>query len=200
MVVTIEVSAGDIQGFGHVRIIIGLVTGLSVTRILNGLARFVQHPGKQAIYPAHMIWAMFMLLFVTHFWWFQFGLSTIRQWQYPEYVFVISYAALMFFISSLLFPDQMGEYSGFEDYFHSRARWFYGLLAALFLIDLADTAMKGGAHFRAMGAMYPLRQLILAGLAIIGMFLSNRLYHIAFGALAILAQIWWISARFLLLD
>lgn len=103
MVVSIELTAGDIQGFGHVRIIIGFVTGLSVTRILTGFARFVQHPGKQAIYPVHFIWAVFMLLFVTHFWWFQFGLSTIKQWQYPEYAFVISYAALIFFISSLLF-------------------------------------------------------------------------------------------------
>jgi len=30
--------------FIHVRIIIGIVTGLSVTRLLTGLARFVQHP------------------------------------------------------------------------------------------------------------------------------------------------------------
>ncbi|MDN5787986.1 hypothetical protein [Pseudorhodobacter sp.] len=196
----IDFSAGDIQGFGHVRIVIGLVTGLSVTRILNGFSRFVQHPGKMPIYPAHFIWAVFMLVFVTHFWWFQFGLSTITKWAYPEYAFVISYAALIFFISSLLFPDQMGEYSGFEDYFNSRARWFYGLLAALFLVDMADSAIKGADHFQSMGSMYPVRQLILAGLALTGMFVRQRFYHITFGILAIALQIWQIYSRFFLLD
>ncbi len=196
----IDFSTGDIQGFGHVRIVIGLVTGLSVTRILNGFSRFVQHPGKLPIYPAHFLWAVFILVFVTHFWWFQFGLSEIKQWEYPEYAFVISYAALIFFISSLLFPDQMGEYSGFEEYFHSRARWFYGLLAALFLVDMVDSAMKGYAHFQSLGAMYPARQLVLAGLALVGMFLRHRFYHIGFGIFAIALQIWQIYSRYLLLD
>ncbi len=60
----------DLQGFGHVRIVIGMVKGLSLTRLLSGLARFVQHPGRLRIYPAHIIWTVFILLFVTHFWWF----------------------------------------------------------------------------------------------------------------------------------
>jgi hypothetical protein len=29
--------------FFHIRVIVGIVTGLSVTRLLTGLARFVQH-------------------------------------------------------------------------------------------------------------------------------------------------------------
>ena len=197
---SIDVPSGDIQGFGHVRVVIGLVTGLSVTRILNEFSRFVQHPGKMPIYLAHFIWALFMLLFVTHFWWFQFGLSAIENWEYPEYAFIVSYAALIFFISSLLFPDQMGEYAGFEEYFHSRARWFFGLLAALFLVDLADSAIKGAAHFQSLGPTYPARQLILAGLAVASMFWRNRHWHVAFGLGAILAQLWLIYSRFFLLD
>ena len=35
--------------FIHARIIIGIVAGLSVTRLLTGLARFVQHPVRDRI-------------------------------------------------------------------------------------------------------------------------------------------------------
>jgi len=35
--------------FVHIRIIIGIVTGLTVTRLLTGLARFVQHPSRDRI-------------------------------------------------------------------------------------------------------------------------------------------------------
>jgi len=195
-----DLAIGDVQGFTHVRVVIGVVTGLSVTRLLAGLSRFVQHPGRDKIYPAHFIWVVFMLLFVTHFWWFQFGLSKIELWEYPEYVFIISYAALIFFISSLLFPETMGEYSGYKDYFHSRARWFYGLLAAMFLVDLADSLVKGLDHFYALGPFYPYRQCALAGLALIGAFVKSPFYHIGFGVFAIVAQIWWISVRFVLLN
>ena len=52
--------------FVHIRIIIGIVTGLSVTRLLTGLARFVQHPVRDRIYLVHLAWAFFLLLAVVH--------------------------------------------------------------------------------------------------------------------------------------
>lgn len=195
-----DLPVGDVQGFVHVRVVIGLVTGLAITRLLTGLARFVQHPGLTPIYAPHFLWVIYLLLFVTHFWWFQFSLSTITQWQYAEYAFVIFYAAIIFFIATLLFPDQMQDYSGYEQYFTSRARWFYGFLAAMFLIDIADSAIKGADHFRSMGWIYPWRQVGLAGLAIVGMFTTDRRFHIAFGLIAIIAEVWWISVRFVWLD
>jgi hypothetical protein len=198
--VATESVVGDVQGFFHVRVLIGLVTGISITRLLAGLSRFVQHPRRNSIYPAHFLWVIYLLVFVIHFWWFQFGLATIPQWEYTEYAFVLSYAALIFFISTLLFPDQMDDYAGFEDYFHSRARWFYGLLAVVFLVDIADSLVKGIDHFRSLGVFYPIRQCLLAGLAVIGMFVSRRSFHIGFALFAILIEIWWISARFLRLD
>jgi hypothetical protein len=44
-----------------------------------------------------------------------------------------------------------------------RRKWFYGLLAGKFLIDLVDTAIKGREHFISLGVEYPIRQLLLAG-------------------------------------
>ena len=50
------------EGYVHVRTIIGIVLGLSVTRLFTGLARFVQHPGRVAIYPVHLAWVFFILI------------------------------------------------------------------------------------------------------------------------------------------
>ena len=197
---TPELPTGDVQGFGHVRIVMGMITGLAVTRLLGGLARFVQHPGRTPIYPAHLIWVIFMLVFVTHYWWFQFGLARIERWDYPQYVFVLTYCALIFFLSTLLFPDQMNEYSGYAEYFTSRAGWFYGLLGVLFLIDIADSAMKGMAHFRSLGPLYPILQTALISLALAGMVVTRRGFHIGFGLFAIGVEIWRIFSRYLWLD
>ena len=94
---------------------------------------------------------------------------------------------MFFFLGALLFPDRMDEYSGFAEYFHSRQKWFYALLAALFLADLVDTAIKGADHFSSFGVGYPIRQGVLAALALIAMVVTDRRYHGAFAAIAIAA-------------
>lgn len=187
-------TAHDI--FFHVRVFIGIVTGLCVTRLLTGLARFVQHPDREKVYPIHLGWALFLLLSVIHFWWFEFGLFRIEQWTFEKYFFVIFYAVLFFFICAILFPDRMEEYSGFADYFHSRQRWFYALLSAIFVFDVIDSAMKGADHLRSFGLEYPLRQASLFALSVIAMFVNDRRYHAAFVIAALAYQGWWILRAF----
>ena len=97
---------GDIPAnpaeFTHIRIIIGMVIGLGVARLLNGLARYAQHPGQEPIYAVHLGWSLFMLLSVAHFWWFEFALGRIQVWTFESYLFVIAFAALYFFITAIL--------------------------------------------------------------------------------------------------
>jgi hypothetical protein len=156
----------------------------------------VQHPSRDQIYPVHLGWVFFLLLAVMHFWWFEFGLGRIGMWSIGPYFFVISYAALYFFTCSLLFPDRMDDYAGFADYFHARQAWFYGLLAAIFLADLVDSALKGAEHFRGMGAYYPAVQLGLAALALIAVFVRDRRFHAWFVAIALVAELWSILRQF----
>lgn len=178
--------------FVHLRIIIGMVLGLSLTRLVTGLTRFVQHPRRDQIYPVHIGWVLFLLLSIIHFWWYEFALSTIRQWTFPVYFFLILYASLFVALASLLFPDRMDDYKGFEDYFQSRGRWFYSLLALLFAFDVVDTLIKGEAYFRSLGLEYPLRQAIFAICAVIAVFLPSRRFQAAFVFIGLVYQVWWI--------
>ena len=167
-----------------------------MTRLLTGLARFVQHPSRDRIYLVHLGWALFLLLAIVHFWWFEFGLHRIELWTFEVYFFVICYAALFFFVCALLFPDRMDEYAGFAEYFHSRQKWFYGLLGALFLADLVDTAIKGPEHFSSFGISYPIRQGVLFILAMAAMAIADRRYHAVFVTIAIASEIFWILSQF----
>ena len=40
--------------FQHIRVVIGIILGLGITRLLNGLARFVQHPSENRPYLTHL--------------------------------------------------------------------------------------------------------------------------------------------------
>lgn len=186
--------------FLHVRVIIGVVAGLTIARLLTGLARFVQHPSRQDIYFVHVGWCLYLLLSVMFFWWFEYHLVDIQEWTFELYMFLVGYAALFFFTSALLFPDRMDEYQGFADYFHARQHWFYGLLAAIFVGDVVDTAMKGQKHLESFGPLYIPRQGIFAALAIAAMRIRSPRFHVAFVIFALLAQTLWIGRHFAVLD
>lgn len=186
--------------FFHVRVIIGLVAGLTMTRLLTGLAGFVQHPSRQQIYPIHLGWCVYLLLSVMLFWWFEYNLVAVDRWTFQTYFFVVAYAALYFFTSTLLFPDRLGDYAGFANYFHARQHWFYGLLAAIFVADVVDSALKGPEHLAALGPLYLWRQAGLTALALVAVWVRDRRFHGGFVIVALLAQLWWIARHFEVLE
>jgi hypothetical protein len=183
--------------YTHIRIVISIVLGLGIARLLTGMARFVQHPGKIKVYPIHLAWAFSILLFLVDFWWWELHLAALQQWNFGIYLFVIFYAVLFFLISTLLFPDQMQEYAGYEDYFLSRRRWFFGLLGFSFLVDMMDTRLKGSDYFQALGAEYPIRIACFVVFSAIAMFTRNRWYHGIFVAATLLYQFTWMLRQYL---
>jgi hypothetical protein len=180
----------------HVRMIMGMVTGLSIARLLSGLARFVQHPGRERVFLPHLLWVFFLLLSVVHFWWFEFAYSNRASWSFLLYFFVILYASLFFFVCVVLFPDNMEEYDGFEGYFMSRSRWFYGLLIALVLVDTTDTLLKGVAHTEALGWSYFLKQALLVSGALVASFFNTKNVHLVISGLSICLTFLLITLRY----
>jgi hypothetical protein len=186
--------------FPHVRVIMGMVLSLGLARLLTGSARFIQHPGKFAIYPVHLGWAASILLLLVHFWWWEYRLYLIPQWTVTLYLFLITYTILLFALCALLFPDNIEEYASYEDYFISRRRWFFGILAFTFLFDYLDTLIKGREHAELFGIEYELRLPAYIILCAIAALTSNRLFHAAFITLSLIYQLSWILRLFDTLD
>ncbi|WP_419695481.1 hypothetical protein ACN2CC_02540 [Mesorhizobium muleiense] len=182
--------------FPHIRIVMGMVIGLGVTRLLSGLARIVQHPGQYRLYSVHLAWVVSVLLMLVHFWWWEFGLFQIEAWTFGKYLFIIFYAVTLFLLCALLFPDQMLDYTSYEDFFYSRRAWFFGLLAATYLLDVIDTLLKGPEHFARFGVEYLFRTPVFVTLCVIAILVSDRRFHIAFVAAALVYQISFILRLF----
>jgi len=176
----------------HIRVLVGVVLGLGLTRILSGLARMVEHPGRNPVSATHLLWVAVILLSIVHFWWWEFALISLGAWRFELFVFLLLYAFLWFVLACLLFPGDLAEHDTYEAYFLSRRRWFFGLFAATFAADLIDTAIKGADHFRALGPEYPAR--IAAGIVLcaIAAWTGNRRFHLLFAALYLAYDLSWI--------
>lgn len=188
------ISAHDV--FPHIRIVMGMVIGLGVTRLLSGVARTVQHPTQYRLYPVHLAWVASVLLMLVHFWWWEFDLYRVENWTFGKYLFIIGYAIVLFLLCAFLFPDSMQDYRSYEDYFYARRGWFFGLLGATYLLDLVDTLLKGQAHFARFGVEYLIRTPVFVLLCVAAIYVRDRRYHTAFVALALVYQAWWIMRLF----
>ena len=185
--------------FAHVRLVMGFVISLSIARLLTGVSRFVQHPKLHKVYPIHLIWTVSIFLMLIHFWWWEFWLSGIEQWTFTLYSFVVAFATTMFLICTILYPDNLAEYAGYEDYFYSRRRWFFGLFALTFVFDFGDTLAKGEAHLSYLGVEYLIRAPVYIAFSAVAMWTANRRYHWAFAILNLAYQISFVTRLFMTL-
>ena len=182
--------------FGHVRIVMGTVIGLGLTRLLRGTAGLIQHPKRARLSLLHLLWVLSLSVELILFWWWEYDLSRLPSWNFGIFIFLIGYAVTLFALAALLFPDNLNEYDGYEDFFIKRRHWFFGIFGLTFLLDLVDTLIKGAPYFQTMDLLY-LAQipfgLVLSGIAI---WTPNRRFHLAFVIIHLIYQAWSIGFYF----
>jgi len=178
--------------YAHVRVLIGVVLALGLTHILSGIGRMFKYPERWKLWPVHLLWVAIVLLSAIHFWWWEFGLIRIGPWRFELFLFVLLYAFLFYLLANLLFPADMGDFKGFEDYFMARRRWFFGLFALTLPMDLVDTLVKGRAYFESLGVEYPVRLGITLILCAIAARTASRRFHLVFAALYLVYLLSWI--------
>lgn len=183
--------------FSHIRVIVGMILGISLARLVGGTVSFLQTPRKKDVYLIHLGWAVFVFLCIIHFWWFEFALVQVRQWTFGLYFVLICYSVVFVMLAVMLFPDAGVVPGGFREYFNGHGRRFYAIAIGMVFIDTLDTLMKGPAYYRRMyGLDYAVRQVLLASGAAGGLFIESERYHAVFVSLALLFQIAWIVGLF----
>lgn len=173
---TLEPAVAGEQ-FLHVRVVIGVILGLSIGKLLQGLANIAEHPEARRIWWVHLGWTLWALLSVVAYWWWEFGLGHIAVWTFGTYLFVFGYAACYFMLCALLFPSDMAEWTGYEAYFLARRRWFFGVMALTTVLDVVDSLIKGDAYFAALGLPYEASTAVLLAISAVGAWSADRRVH-----------------------
>lgn len=184
------------DAFEYVMVLTSIIIGLAMTHLLQGLATIVQHPGRDRIWWVHLLWVAWTFLFAIFWWWWEFRYRAVESWTFLLYSFVVAYAFLVYLLAAMLFPKDLDGYEGFREYFLARRRWFFGLLIAASLFDLADSRFKGADYFASLGRQYFVYVAVIIALAIAGIVTRNER---AQGAIAIILlgyQVSWALTAF----
>ena len=182
--------------FPHIRIVIGMVIGLAIARLLTGIARLIQHPKRYRVSLIHLLWVFSLLAELALFWWWEFALSRLSSLTFGTFIFLIVYALTLFLLCALLFPEDLDEYADYEDYFLNRRRWFFGLFALIFVLDVVDTDLKGPARWNHYSADYLIQVPLGLGLCLVASLWANKRLQLAMALLHITYQLYW-TARVL---
>ena len=109
------------EHFVHVRIIIGMVLGISISRLIVGVSEFIQHPKAKRIYPIHLGWVLYLFLTIIHFWWYEFSLVKVQVWSFQLYFFLILFTCVFCHHGVFAVSVQYGGISGFRGLFSDPA-------------------------------------------------------------------------------
>ena len=165
------------ETFAHIKTVIGIILGLSITQLLKGVIKIVEHPKKYKPYWVHLLWALYIFFVVIHFWWWEVHLNDIKHWDFALYFFIIVYIMMYYFVCTLLFPEQLVDYEGYEDYFYSRRKWFFSVLSLTFAADIIDTVIKGKEYMSQLYWEFPIRNIVHILLCLLAIKISNKKFH-----------------------
>jgi hypothetical protein len=173
--------------FNYVMVLASVIIGLGIAHLLTGVAGIIQHPKRAKIYWVHLVWVGATFLRAIFWWWFEFQFSTVAEWTFSLYFFVLGYALLIYLWCALAMPRDLAGYDGYKDYFYARRGWFFGVGLAAVIADTADTLLKGFDHFASLGPLYVGLQVMWTILFVIALRTRDERFHAFFALLAVAA-------------
>lgn len=180
----------------HIRVVLSIILGLSITTLLRGLASIIEHPKRRGWSWIHLCWVVWALVSVVTFWWWEFRLGEVRHWNVETYLFVIGYCASWFMLCTLLFPDDVREFGSLENYLLQRRGGFFGVLALITVLDLVDTAIKGHSRWQMLGQAYWVHTVLMLAIAALGMTMKTRRGHLWLALAALGYQCGYFAAEY----
>lgn len=175
--------------FLHIRVLIGVILGLSIGKLLSGLAEISEHARTNRLWWVHIGWVVWAILSVVAFWWWEFQLFGISDWTFGKYLYLFTYAASYYVLCAMLFPQNVEEKIGYKTYFLNRRTYFFGVVAISSLLDIGDTLLKGTDHLAALGFGYVLRIAVILVICAIGARSRNARIHSNLVLIALASQL-----------
>ena len=178
--------------FEYVMVLVSIVVALAIAHLLTALAEGIHrvrgHGDPIKLDAVFLLWIGFVLLWLVSFWWWEFKFQeTEVDWSFGLYLFVISYAIVLFMLAEILVPHRMRGVSDSYAHFMEGRKWFFGTLLLMQAIDVADTFLKGyewGLR-PAVIAIYSVTVLV----AIVGIISEKRAMQLGSAVVAFASQI-----------
>lgn len=129
------------DNFNFLVIIPGIILGLGLVQVLNGLASIVQHRNMVRVYWIHLAWAGLLFLLLVQFWYVTYSWRDLGA-TFGSYLYYMLYPATLFAASAILVPTvELDQKIDFQSHFFSNQRWFFSI-CTLALLEMILRTMQ----------------------------------------------------------
>ncbi len=91
--------------FTYLSVLIGLILGLGITQLMEGIGRLAHHREKIDWYWPLKLWIGTLLILHIQAWWAMYELRHIPHWTFISFLVVLIQPMLLFLLSALALPD-----------------------------------------------------------------------------------------------
>jgi hypothetical protein len=163
-----------VSEFEFVAVLISIVIGLGIAHLLGGIAQAIHERNQVPMDSVHATWTVSVFLVMVLNWWVLFTWRTHATWTFDVFLLLISWAVALYLLVVFLYPPRKEAGEPWAAVYESNRRWFLSTYAAMTLLDISITAVRGDLFD-------PPAYLPLAGhyfvLTVIGVFVSRRGYQ-----------------------
>ena len=80
----------------YIFIAVSIILGLAITRLLHTMA-MITRAHKQVIFHwSSLVWAFSIMLYILQLWWVGWGLRTIEEWTFLDFIVLVIGSALLY--------------------------------------------------------------------------------------------------------
>lgn len=94
-----------VDEFSYLSVLIGLILGLGITKLMEGIGHLVQLRQRIVWYWPLNVWVAALLIFHLQAWWAMYELRHISDWTFTAFLIVLIQPVLLFLLSALALPD-----------------------------------------------------------------------------------------------
>jgi hypothetical protein len=163
-----------VPAYEHLSVLVSIVVGMSVSQVVFGLGQLVRRRGSYKPDPLYLLCNVIVLLVLVDSWWSAYSWHDVPGWSYRRTWFLMLNPLLVTMAAQLLPPDWEEKPLDLHKTYYRNHRLIFGLIAFYPLIDFLDSALKGLAHLRSLGAGYPPTCVAMSLLCVAAAVAKNR--------------------------
>ena len=171
------------RGFDFLIVLFSVLLGLSLSRLLVGLARVVVDPERR-IHWLPLLWTIQLFAFQIALWWLIYQRADQPTWTFVHYLVLMGYPVLLYFQGVLLYPELGPHDEGTLESFLSRRKWFFAILFLIVHLDFTENWLAGDWTFDPLRFVIAL--LVSGAVCGIAIWTRNRIYHAVLVAVMLL--------------
>jgi len=132
-----------VSQFEYLSVLVSIIVGLALTQLLSGAARLIQLRRRVRMHVPTLLWMATLFLIDIQVWWVAFDRRSTTEWHFFGFVLYLLIPVMLFLLCYLVLPDLGDEDTAdLRDNFDGNRAWFFGLLAGICTVSLAEQAVR----------------------------------------------------------